>query len=600
MLYSWEKINLISQKDTKITNLNTFPEITFGIHSNHKNNSFRISPGISEFGSKISKVGVQHLKPMIDFATNAIPANKHKSTPVYLMATAGVRLLDPQTRDALLKESCSYFKKNTNFFIGDCDHHFKTISGEEEGAFGWLSVNYLKSRFLPFLQSFTNNDNPNKDTSNVSSPGKYQKSHNTIGFLDMGGASTQIAFQLNNDIPVNNSSEITTISLRKMDGSDVSLNLFVTTFLGFGTNQARSRHESHLTKTTLESENPSSVSIIEDPCLAPGQLFPTSHNSTLLKGTGDFDLCINKTRLLLSEIDSPCTNPPCLIKPNNLHGTDISNMDFIGVSEYWFVSDDIFGLGGAWDMDKFVERAREFCKTEFNTSLKDHSHRPNTNPDRIRMQCFKASWLFSILTDGFSLFPEHSSLSQQNLDKNPKQSTKDSKKNSSFESAKSIESKEASWTLGAMLLNLMETIPPSDPVDYVPPGIYKNFNSLELNDSLKHKNLDDQPHVLGEYEVSDYLNLIKLILIVMCTLSILSLIFLVYSGKHLLLVFYLKKVGGFIFRSKIVSFFNPLSKTNRSQYSFSLGRHSLGSSSTFPPAPRFSSSPYDVEIGDWD
>ncbi|OMJ18218.1 Golgi apyrase [Smittium culicis] len=550
MIYSWTDLDVLINSAPNVAELNVFPEITFGRNDSDKNNSFKISPGISEYGVKIDKVGNEYIKPMIDFAIKSIPADKHNSTPVYLMATAGVRLLSKDIQKSLLSTACSYFKKHSNFLIKDCDHHFKTISGEEEGAYGWLSVNYLKSRFLPLLES-SNNSNISEQSSKIS------EISNTFGFLDMGGASTQIAFQTNPNPSLPDTDQVKSISLRTLNGKDVSLNLFVTTFLGFGTNQARNRHEDQLSKNYAKNKEIFGIPVIEDPCLAPGQYYPTKNNSTILIGTGNFDLCVNKTRTLLNINDTPCPKAPCLINHNTLLDTNLSKMNFIGVSEYWFVSDDIFGLGGSWDMENFLEKTKEFCKTELDTSLKNYSHRPNTNSDRIKLQCFKAAWLFSILTDGFSLFPEHSSINQDDTKTISEPSSKISTKSSTFESIKEIDSKEASWTLGAMLLKLVETIPPADPKNSKKIGIAESPTS-KANSQGPQDNISDE-------NITKYINKTKILILTLAFISLFILALLMFSNKHLrTLIFYFKKIGSFIFKNKYVFFFNTSSKSGRS------------------------------------
>jgi Golgi apyrase len=73
------------------------------------------------------------LKPLLDFATEVIPNNMHKDTPLFLFATAGMRLVPLTERNAIMKEACSFSRQNYQFYIDSCASNFRTISGELEG-----------------------------------------------------------------------------------------------------------------------------------------------------------------------------------------------------------------------------------------------------------------------------------------------------------------------------------------------------------------------------------------------------------------------------------------------------------------------------------
>eukprot|EP00461_Guttulinopsis_vulgaris_P001506 UN01506 len=93
--------------------------------------------------------------------------------PIYLGATAGLRLLTRQQRVDLMLATREAFHAGPFFFK---DHFAKVLSGEEEGFFGYLTVNYLNNTFFP--------EAPNTPFNAT-----------LFGALDMGGASTQISFQ---------------------------------------------------------------------------------------------------------------------------------------------------------------------------------------------------------------------------------------------------------------------------------------------------------------------------------------------------------------------------------------------------------------------
>ena len=79
----------------------------------------------------------------------------------------------------------------------------KTITGKEEGLFGWLAVNYQLGTLV----------DENKEL---------------VGVMDMGGASVQIAF------PAINDREISKQDLQQVNLYGRQLNLFIHSFLGLG------------------------------------------------------------------------------------------------------------------------------------------------------------------------------------------------------------------------------------------------------------------------------------------------------------------------------------------------------------------------------
>ena len=134
-----------------------------------------------------------------------------------------MRLLSPEKQAEILLETCRFLITHSNFKIedasavGPCGSSVRIITGEEEGLFGWIAVNYLMDGFTGSSQDRT-----------------------TYGFLDMGGASTQIAFEPGPESQKEaNSNSLIDVRLRLLGGQEIHHRVFVTTWLGYGTNQAR-------------------------------------------------------------------------------------------------------------------------------------------------------------------------------------------------------------------------------------------------------------------------------------------------------------------------------------------------------------------------
>ncbi len=216
-------------------------------------------------------------------------------TPIYVMATAGMRLLPENQREAVLSETCRYIREHTSFSIdgGGCSEHVQVISGEEEGLLGWISVNYLMDGF-----------HIRGKQASLDGETDVVEGKSTFGFLDMGGASTQIAFEPSKKALQGEGAaaeaDLTAVSLRMLDGTEVSHKVFVTTFLGYGTNQARQRYLDLLRHDSSASQ--SSPKALPDPCLNSGlQLSDaTGAHDLALSGTGNFTACLESSSIRFS------------------------------------------------------------------------------------------------------------------------------------------------------------------------------------------------------------------------------------------------------------------------------------------------------------
>jgi Golgi nucleoside diphosphatase len=155
----------------------------------------------------------------MDHALKVIPAAEISSTPLFLYATAGMRLLPAKQRDDVLAATCRFFRTNYKFHLPDCAAHIQMISGEWEGIYGWVAINQLLDGFV---------------------------TDETLGFLDMGGASTQITFEPTAEIRTQHANDMMPVKLRTLGGKELSYSVYTTTFLGYGMNEARRRYVSWL------------------------------------------------------------------------------------------------------------------------------------------------------------------------------------------------------------------------------------------------------------------------------------------------------------------------------------------------------------------
>jgi apyrase len=73
-------------------------DITGKLYVIPKHNNKKIKPGLSSFASKPSEAGAS-LSGLVDFVKTEIPESMWSTSPIMLMATAGLRMLPPETSE---------------------------------------------------------------------------------------------------------------------------------------------------------------------------------------------------------------------------------------------------------------------------------------------------------------------------------------------------------------------------------------------------------------------------------------------------------------------------------------------------------------------
>ncbi|KAK7543228.1 putative nucleoside diphosphatase [Phyllosticta citricarpa] len=403
----------------------------------------KIHPGISTFGETPEAVGPNHLQELLDHALAIVPPSEVEHTPIFLLATAGMRLLPETQRAAVLNEICAYAREHTKFQLPDCKLHIQVISGETEGLYGWVAANYLLGGF----------DSPNEHN--------HGKGHHTYGFLDMGGASAQIAFAPNATEAAKHADDLQLLRMRTLDGKSLEYKVFVTTWLGFGVNQARKRYVEALLEASPDTPE------LPDPCLPKGVEVtidgkPFSQEESKephLVGTGHFTECLSKTFPLLDK-DAPCPDPPCLLHGVHVPAIDFDVNHFVGVSEYWHTTHEIFEMGHkdkAYDFKTYQQRVNDFCSRPWDQIVHGINQKQwgkKVDETTAMEVCFKASWLINVLHDGIGI--PRTGLEQTKAGHNGTKEVLDKTKEKGFrdpfQAVNKIEDTEVSWTLGKMVM----------------------------------------------------------------------------------------------------------------------------------------------------
>ncbi|EED22962.1 nucleoside diphosphatase (Ynd1), putative [Talaromyces stipitatus ATCC 10500] len=466
-IYRWLN-NFKARQSDDLQKLRSLPEI-----KTKEEWTKKIKPGISTFADKPERVGSDHLDELLQHALDVVPETAVKDTPVFLLATAGMRLLSDAQRAQILNEVCSYFRSNSGFLLPECDIHIQVIPGETEGLYGWIAANYLLGSF----------DSPEDHA--------HGKDHHTYGFLDMGGASAQIAFVPNATETEKHANDLKLLRLRNVDGSTQEFRIFVTSWLEYGVREARRRFVAAI----QESVGSTDVNEYPDPCLPrglrttlDGAIVDESLEEPHLLGTGRFDECLRQTYPLLDK-DAPCADEPCLLHGIHVPAIDFDVNHFVGISEYWHTTHEIFEMGykdKAYDFNTYQQRVSAFCSQDWgsiNLGIAESRWGSKVDASKAQEVCFKASWIINMLHSGIGIPRvgiENIGASAHNGTKEVLQHGKEKGYLDPFQAIHKIDSTEVSWTLGKVVLYASSQVPAVEP-DALPVGFGSNEPGIPVD-----------------------------------------------------------------------------------------------------------------------
>ncbi|XP_061658098.1 ectonucleoside triphosphate diphosphohydrolase 2-like [Syngnathoides biaculeatus] len=338
--------------------------------------------GISSYAGKEGAAG-QSLVECLDQAVHDVPAHRHKVTPVYLGATAGMRLLEvssPEHSSQILQEAGRKIQSYPFSYQGAA-----ILSGQEEGAFGWVTVNYLLENFIKY--GFV---------------GRWLKSGRpTVGALDFGGASTQITFVTQERVE----DEKDMMKLR-LYGQEYSL--YTHSFLCYGQDQVLKRLLAHIVKSqgySVSVTHPchpldSSIrvnlaSIFSSPCTAKYK--PSSYksqDSLLINGSGHYEQCVGN----VSEIFSFDVCPFSHCSFNKVFQPNVTG-SFMAFSAFFYIHSFLQRLTGITISTpaQMEEAAKTVCKMSFAQMLA-------LDPDeasRLKDYCASSVFVKVLLLKGY-------------------------------------------------------------------------------------------------------------------------------------------------------------------------------------------------------
>jgi len=313
--------------------------------------SFRVEPGISAYVGNPDGLRVA-MQELLDYAMTLVPEDQYSITPLFLKATAGMRLLPIDEQEEILAVIREVFEASP-FWFDETDGAV-VISGQDEGVFGWVTVNHLSNKL--------EQDIPDE----------------TYGALDLGGASTQITFVP--DQPA--ASDNYTLILDKL-----TYELFSKSYLYYGSDQARFGFNESLIPL-----NPSPL--LDNPCLhldfnSAGVNFTVNGTMYSLKGLSDYQSC---ETLIVQNLFSSAQFPP---PSSDLRGLFYAFSGFAYTPQF-------FNLPPDASIEMLRQEGIIYCNLTWEEVLEKY---PTTSPSFLTNYCFNAAYIVAMLVYGYGFDP---------------------------------------------------------------------------------------------------------------------------------------------------------------------------------------------------
>lgn len=298
----------------------------------HETFAKSVQPGLSSYAPTGDGAGAS-LKPILDASVADLTAHgiDPAQVSIRIFATAGMRLLPLDQQQAIYQDVRDYVHANYSFQLEDED--VRTISGVMEGVYGWLDVNYLQNNF----------ENHSK----------------TVGTIDMGGASTQIAFVSNETNLPENIVEVVI--------NHKSYRIFSQSFLGLGMSR------------TVQA-------MTSDANAASCYPLDYAYNSTS-SGNFSFSACSGVYDSIINGYDV------------TKHIASTTGMQFVAFSGIYTIY-NFFNVLEAPTHDALQKQINEVCYLPWSTLLGNYSTTPAAY---LSVECANAVYFDDLLYKGYQL-----------------------------------------------------------------------------------------------------------------------------------------------------------------------------------------------------
>lgn len=330
-------------------------------------------PGLSSY-AKDPKAAADSLLSLLEKAKTVVPQELRHKTPVKVGATAGLRLLQGDASDQIL-QAVRDFLKDKGTFKSEADW-VTVLDGTQEGSYLWVTVNYL-----------------------LGSLGKEYS--DTVGVVDLGGGSVQMAYAISESDAANapriSDGEDTYVKKMHLKGTDY--HLYVHSYLNYGLLAARAE--------ILKLGDSGS------PCILAGyhgqyNYGGSSYTASASSSGSSMEKCRGVATKILRINEPTCMHMKCTFGGIwNGGGGDgqknlfVASFFFDRAAEAGFVNHNL-PVAKVRPVD-FANEAKRACETNLEGAK---SRYQRVEEDNLPYLCMDLVYEFTLLVDGFGLDPE--------------------------------------------------------------------------------------------------------------------------------------------------------------------------------------------------
>lgn len=189
-------------------------------------------PGLDKFVHNVSGIR-EVIEPLILWAEQHVPPERHGDTSLFVLATAGLRKLPNEDADWILDTVETVVKAHPFVYRRSW---IRVLSGQEEGYYGWAALNYKMGRLR----------------NSIKVP--------TFGVLDMGGSSLQVVMETHT---LRESHDILRLKLGSLEHKILAYSM-----TEFGLNEAFDRSVVMLSEEKSLTRNNGGRIQLRHPCLS--------------------------------------------------------------------------------------------------------------------------------------------------------------------------------------------------------------------------------------------------------------------------------------------------------------------------------------------